>query len=130
MSNTNAFCLTADTHPISEPLWFDRNNRGCTKFTKQEFLRVIKYLNLNCSELNAIFPLIITKSVDQGASLEANNSSANHEIPRTLWYLNIPCLSYNRPLVMSTSSQRGLVCITVHSLVCSKLSFSKIHCGK
>jgi hypothetical protein len=38
--------------------------------------------------------------MDQSAFVEANDSSANQEIPRMLRNLNIPCLSYNRPLLL------------------------------
>ena len=37
--------------------------------------------------------------MDQSVSVEANNSSANQEIPRMLWNLDASCLSYNRPLL-------------------------------
>jgi hypothetical protein len=36
---------------------------------------------MNCSELNAFFPLITSNSMDLSAFVEANNSSENQEIP-------------------------------------------------
>jgi len=99
VTKAKALCLTADTGPVSETL-FDGKNRSFTRSTKLEFLSVIKCPKLNCLELIAFFPpLITTNSMDQSVSVEANNSSANQEIPRMLWNLDASCLSYNRPLL-------------------------------
>jgi hypothetical protein len=53
---------------------------------KIHYIKISKSNKIICSELflefNAFYPLNITNFMDDSASFEANNSSANQEIPR------------------------------------------------